>query len=696
MGKMYRKLALRGGEGGREWDDDVYEGVKKVYVGQDLSRITYIKFEYVKEDGEVVTREYGTITQDPREFIIEYPDEHITAVEGSYNKVALIATEVITSLVFKTSKGRTSPTFGPNLFGVKIVGFHGRSDNAIDALGVYLVLDSLTTPFPLYKLDAQGGTEGRVWDDGSFDGVRAVRVCQDDHRITYLEFEYDKGGKSEKLHHGVKGGTSSEFVLDCPNEYIKSVEVTYDEPKLFQNTVITSLTFQTSSGRTSFFGYKVGKKFVLEQKDHRLVGFHGKEGDAIDALGAYFAPIQAPTPLIPTKKLPSVGGNGGVKWDDGVFDGVRKISIGQCYDVVSYVKFDYIKGTELVSGDEHGETLPEASEFVIEYPDEHITAVEGSHNKVALIATEVITSLVFKTSKGRTSPTFGPNLFGVVNGTKFKFEDEGKKIVGFHGRSDKAVDALGVYLELDSLTTPFPIYKLEAQGGKEGSVWDDGCFDGVRTVRVGQDDCRITYLEFEYVKGARFETRHHGVKGETQSEFVVNFMNEHITLVEATYDNPKLFRNTVITSLKFETSRGRTAIFGYEVGKKFVLGQNGKIKIGLYEEGIAFVKFVYIKGNGLVTGDDHGKITSLGAEEIVLENGEYLTGIEGYYRPIPRAPFGKTVSIKFKTNKRETPLYGLDSGEKYSFEEKGHKITGFHGRATTDVIYSIEAISRPF
>ncbi|KAG2242413.1 hypothetical protein Bca52824_095746, partial [Brassica carinata] len=621
-------------------------------------------------------------------------------VEGSYNKVALIATEVITSLVFKTSKGRTSPTFGPNLFGVvngtkfkfedegkKIVGFHGRSDNAIDALGVYLVLDSLTTPFPLYKLDAQGGTEGRVWDDGSFDGVRAVRVCQDDHRITYLEFEYDKGGKSEKLHHGVKGGTSSE--------------------------------------------------------DHRLVGFHGKEGDAIDALGAYFAPIQAPTPLIPTKKLPSVGGNGGVKWDDGVFDGVRKISIGQCYDVVSYVKFDYIKGTELVSGDEHGETLPEASEFVIEYPDEHITAVEGSHNKVALIATEVITSLVFKTSKGRTSPTFGPNLFGVVNGTKFKFEDEGKKIVGFHGRSDKAVDALGVYLELDSLTTPFPIYKLEAQGGKEGSVWDDGCFDGVRTVRVGQDDCRITYLEFEYVKGARFETRHHGVKGETQSEFVVNFMNEHITLVEATYDNPKLFRNTVITSLKFETSRGRTAIFGYEVGKKFVLGQNGgrllgfhgkegeaidalgayfedipvptpppvigdswgdygiydgvkKIKIGLYEEGIAFVKFVYIKGNGLVTGDDHGKITSLGAEEIVLENGEYLTGIEGYYRPIPRAPFGKTVSIKFKTNKRETPLYGLDSGEKYSFEEKGHKITGFHGRATTDVIYSIEAISRPF
>ena len=70
MARMYRKLATCGGEGGSEWDDDVYEGVRKVYVGQDLSRITYIKFEYVKEGGEVVTREYGTVTQeDPREVL---------------------------------------------------------------------------------------------------------------------------------------------------------------------------------------------------------------------------------------------------------------------------------------------------------------------------------------------------------------------------------------------------------------------------------------------------------------------------------------------------------------------------------------------------------------------------------------------------------------------------------------------------
>ncbi|CAN7049514.1 unnamed protein product, partial [Brassica rapa subsp. trilocularis] len=55
-------------------------------------------------------------------------------------------------------------------------------------------------------------------------------------------------------------------------------------------------------------------------------------------------------------------------------------------------------------------------------------------------------------------------------------------------------------------------------------------------------------------------------------QFVVNFPNEDIKLVEVTYDNPKIFRNTVITSLKFETTTGRTSTFGYDAGKKFVLG----------------------------------------------------------------------------------------------------------------------------
>ncbi|CAH2058741.1 unnamed protein product [Thlaspi arvense] len=453
MAMVYRKLAIYGGEGGREWDDDVYEGVRKVYVGRDLSRITYVKFEYVKENGEVVTREYGKITQQPKEFVLQYPHEHIVAVEGSYKSVALCATEVITSLVFKTSKGRTSPVFGPSMFGIvngtkfvfedggkKIVGFHGRSDNALDALGVYFALDSPNTSTSLYKLEAQGGTEGRVWDDGSYDGVKTLRIGQDNCRITYLEFVYEKGGKSETRNHGVKGQTPSEFVLDFPGEYIKSVEATYHNPILFRNTVITSLKFETSKGRTSFFGYETGKKFVLEQKDRRLVGFHGKEGDAIDALGAYFAPIPTPAPVIPAKKLPSVGGNGGVAWDDGVYDGVRKIQVGQGNDGVSFVKFEYIKGTDLVSGDDHGKkTVLGAEEFVLE-DGEYLTGLVGYYDKIYGVEEPAIISLQFKTNKRESTP------FGMDSGEKFSLGEKDHKIVGFHGQAGDVIHSVGVTL----------------------------------------------------------------------------------------------------------------------------------------------------------------------------------------------------------------------------------------------------------
>ena len=125
----------------------------------------------------------------------------------------LVEASAVVDLIHRTCLliHRTGTKFGFEDQGKKIVGFHGRSGDALDALGVYFVHDSLTTSLPpLYKLDAQGGTEGLIWDDGSYDAVKTLRICQDDCRIAYLEFEYDKGGKSEKFQHGVKGGTPAE------------------------------------------------------------------------------------------------------------------------------------------------------------------------------------------------------------------------------------------------------------------------------------------------------------------------------------------------------------------------------------------------------------------------------------------------------------------------------------------------------
>ena len=78
--------------------------------------------------------------------------------------------------------------------------------------------------------------------------------------------------------------------MDYPDEHIALVEGTIDG-------YLTSLMFKTSKGRTSpAFGNVVGRKFVFEEKDFKLVGFCGRSGDAIDAIGAHFAPLPPPPP----------------------------------------------------------------------------------------------------------------------------------------------------------------------------------------------------------------------------------------------------------------------------------------------------------------------------------------------------------------------------------------------------------------
>lgn len=145
-------------------------------------------------------------------------------------------------------------------------------------------------------------------------------------------------------------------MVDYPNEHITSVEGTIDG-------YLTSLTFKTSKGRTSpAFGNVVGRKFAFEEKGFKLVGFCGRSGDAIDALGAHFAPL--PAPLTPSFKLPAKGGSGGVSWDDGIHENVRKVYVGQGDSGVAFVKFEYNKGSELLAGDGHGRKSPLGTEEV--------------------------------------------------------------------------------------------------------------------------------------------------------------------------------------------------------------------------------------------------------------------------------------------------------------------------------------------
>ncbi|CAN8259107.1 unnamed protein product [Cochlearia groenlandica] len=159
------------------------------------------------------------------------------------------------------------------------------------------------------------------------------------------------------------------------------------------------------------------------------------------------------------KKIEAKGCTKGDAWDDGAFDGVRKINSAKGEDgFIALVKFEYQNGLHhVVVGDEHGtKTTFEPEEFVVDR-DDYIVYVEGYHEP------ERVTALTFKTYKGITSP-----MFGTKSGVKFVLQ--GGKIVGFHGCSSDVLHSLGAYVS--SKTTTLELQgkwiKLEQNGEAPG------------------------------------------------------------------------------------------------------------------------------------------------------------------------------------------------------------------------------------
>ena len=65
------------------------------------------------------------------------------------------------------------------------------------------------------------------------------------------------------------------------------------------------------------------------------------------------------------EKVGAVGGNKGGPFDDGVFDGVKKITVGKDWDCVSYIKIEYEKEKDgKFETREHGTIRGELQEVI--------------------------------------------------------------------------------------------------------------------------------------------------------------------------------------------------------------------------------------------------------------------------------------------------------------------------------------------
>ncbi|XP_021851042.1 jacalin-related lectin 3 isoform X1 [Spinacia oleracea] len=134
-----------------------------------------------------------------------------------------------------------------------------------------------------------GGDGGKPWDDGVFTGIKQIFLTKSEV-ICSVQIEYDRNGQSvwSVKHGGNTGSKTHRVKLEYPHEMLTCISGYYgpvakdDHPK-----VIRSLTFYTSRGKYGPFGEETGTYFTSTTTQGKVVGFHGRSGSNLDAIGVH-------------------------------------------------------------------------------------------------------------------------------------------------------------------------------------------------------------------------------------------------------------------------------------------------------------------------------------------------------------------------------------------------------------------------
>ncbi|KAJ9536361.1 hypothetical protein OSB04_un000453 [Centaurea solstitialis] len=313
------------------------------------------------------------------------------------------------------------------------------------------------------------------------------------------------------------------------------------------------------------------------------------------------------------------GGPEGIAWIWMGQGGIKKITI--IYrDVVDCIKFHSDDCTGETESPFYGHPFVISKEHTIciDYPNEYFVSISGTYGSGRMDDTVAVKSLCFVTNK----KCYGP--YGSDSGTRFSYGGKGGVIVGFHGRADYYLDAIGIYVMPESLafgpnSTSDEKSRHEScsgcmskmltpkeagpWGASAGKLWDDGVFPTIKQVNVFTEESLkvLRSIQFVYVKrdAKLFLSPMHGGTCEDNLELasMVNLdgTNEYLTRISGFYGPVKGFKgHEAITSITFHTNKTFYGPYGEEGGDGYTYftssESNGKV-----------VGFHGRKCNGLVT-----------------------------------------------------------------------------------------------
>ncbi|XP_065621191.1 pentatricopeptide repeat-containing protein At1g19720 [Quercus suber] len=180
-----------------------------------------------------------------------------------------------------------------------------------------------------------GGQHGLCWDDGVYSSVRQLVIAHG-VGIDSIQIEYDNKGTSiwsEK--HGGNGSNKIDRVkLDCPDEFLTSIHGHYGCLNEWGPVFVRSLSFESNRKTYGPFGTEQGTYFSFPMAGGKIVGFHGKSGWYLDAIGAYLKPVEKQYSSNVMLKSQSYVANGTEKVGYSVIQG----SVGENFDIVLAVR----------------------------------------------------------------------------------------------------------------------------------------------------------------------------------------------------------------------------------------------------------------------------------------------------------------------------------------------------------------------
>ncbi|CAM0883390.1 unnamed protein product [Alopecurus aequalis] len=289
------------------------------------------------------------------------------------------------------------------------------------------------------------------------------------------------------------------------------------------------------------------------------------------------------------------GGTSGTIFDDGIYTGVRQISITRGLGISS-MKVLYDRNGQAIWGDKRGSSGAARPEKIIfDFPSEILTHVTGYFGPTMIMGPTVIKSITFHTTKKSHGP------FGDEHGTFFSSCLTEGRIVGFHGREGWYLDSIGVHVlegkvlsQKAADTSPsrqsgalaLPMREIGDEvtygvvkepipigpgpwGGEGGKPWDDGVYTGVKQIYIMRNDF-IGSIQIEYDRsGQSIWSTRHGNGGQITHRIKLDYPHEVLTCIYGYYntcvgEGPRVLRSITVVS-----SRGKYGPFGDEVGTYF-------------------------------------------------------------------------------------------------------------------------------